>query len=183
MTTQIDNIPFRTIDGAETTLSSYRGKVVLLVNVASQCGLTPQYEGLERLFEENREAGLTVIGFPANDFGAQEPGSNEEIAQFCTSKFGVSFPMAEKISVKGPDQHALYAALTQAQPTATDPGNGEMLAKLESYGVKPAKPSDVIWNFEKFLIGRDGRVVGRFNPDVAPESPVLREAIERELNK
>jgi glutathione peroxidase len=183
MNTQIDNIPFRTMDGAETTLSSYRGKVVLLVNVASQCGLTPQYEGLERLFEEKREAGLAVIGFPANDFGAQEPGSNQEIAEFCSSKFGVAFPLAQKISVKGQDQHPLYTALTQAQPVATDPSNGAMHAKLEGYGLKQANPSDVLWNFEKFLIGRDGQVVGRFNPDVAPDSPVLREAIERELNK
>jgi glutathione peroxidase len=183
MSKEIDQIPFRGMDGAETTLSSYRGKVVLLVNVASQCGLTPQYEGLERLFEEKREAGLAVIGFPANDFGAQEPGTNEEIAQFCSAKFGVAFPLAEKISVKGPDQHPLYAALTSAQPVAQDPGNGAMLTKLQGYGFKRENPSDVLWNFEKFLVGRDGKVVGRFNPDVAPDSPVLLDAIERELNK
>jgi glutathione peroxidase len=183
MSNEIGNIPFRAMDGAETTLSSYRGKVVLLVNVASQCGLTPQYEGLERLFQEKREAGLAVIGFPANDFGAQEPGSNEEIAQFCSTKYGVGFPLAEKISVKGPDQHPLYAALTSAQPAALDPGNGAMHSKLEGYGFKQANPSDVLWNFEKFLVGRDGKVVGRFNPDVAPDSPVLRDAVERELQK
>jgi glutathione peroxidase len=183
MNTEIDQIPFRGMDGAETTLVSYRGKVVLLVNVASQCGLTPQYEGLERLFEEKREAGLAVIGFPANDFGAQEPGTNEEIAQFCSTRFGVAFPLAQKISVKGPDQHPLYAALTLAQPLAQDPGNGAMLAKLQGYGFKQDNPSDVLWNFEKFLIGRDGKVVGRFNPDVAPDHPVLLDAIERELNK
>jgi glutathione peroxidase len=183
MNTEIDNIPFRGMEGAETRLSSYRGKVVLVVNVASQCGLTPQYEGLERLFEEKRDAGLAVIGFPANDFGAQEPGSNEEIAQFCSSKYGVAFPLAEKISVKGPQQHPLYAALTRAQPAALDPGDGAMRAKLEGYGIKQDNPSDVLWNFEKFLIGRDGKVVGRFNPDVAPDSPVLLEAIERELKK
>jgi glutathione peroxidase len=181
MHAEIDKIPFRLMNGTQATLSSYRGKVVLLVNVASQCGLTPQYEGLERLFEEKREAGLEVIGFPANDFGAQEPGSNDEIAQFCSAKYGVAFPLAEKVSVKGPDRHALYAALTQAQPAALDPADGAMRAKLEEYGYKPNDPSEVLWNFEKFLIGRDGRVVARFNPDVAPDSPLLLEAIEREL--
>lgn len=181
MQTEIDKISFRLMDGKETTLGDYRGKVVLLVNVASHCGLTPQYEGLERLFEEKRDVGLEVIGFPANDFGAQEPGSNEEISEFCTMKFGVAFPLAQKVSVKGPDRHALYAALTQAQPSALDPGQGAMRDKLAGYGHASADPSEVLWNFEKFLIGRDGRVVARFNPDVTPDNPMLVEAIERAL--
>ncbi|MBB3219915.1 glutathione peroxidase [Pseudoduganella umbonata] len=182
MHTRIDQIPFRLMDGGQATLSSYRGKAVLLVNVASQCGLTPQYEGLARLFEEKREAGLVVIGFPANDFGAQEPGSNEEIAQFCNTTFGVAFPLAEKVSVKGPDRHALYAALTQAQPEALDPAGGTMHRKLAQYGFEQEDPSDVLWNFEKFLVGRDGRVVARFNPDVEPGDPLLREAIDSALH-
>ena len=183
MTTAIDTIPFRRMDGAETTLAAYRGQVLLLVNVASKCGLTPQYEALERLFAEKRAAGLTVIGFPANDFGAQEPGSNEEIAEFCSMNYGVSFPLAEKVSVKGDGQHPLYAALTAGQPVAVDTEQGAMLAKLESYGFTQSNPSDVLWNFEKFLVGRDGRLVARFNPDVAPDNPVLVAAIERELER
>ena len=181
MSDEIDQIPFRLMDGSDTTLAAYRGKVLLLVNVASQCGLTPQYEGLERLFEARRAEGLEVIGFPANDFGAQEPGSNEEIAQFCTSKFGVAFPLAEKISVKGPQRHPLYQALTQAQPAAQDPHGGAMRTKLAGYGFTQENPSDVLWNFEKFLIGRDGRVAGRFNPDVTPDDPQLAAAIEAQL--
>jgi len=181
MPTEIDQIPFRLMDGTETTLSHYRGKVLLLVNVASQCGLTPQYEGLERLFEARRADGLEVIGFPANDFGAQEPGSNEEIAQFCSTTYGVAFPLAEKISVKGPQRHALYDALTAAQPAAQDPGQGAMRAKLAGYGFAPGDPSEVLWNFEKFLVGRDGRVLARFNPDVTPDDPLVVEAVERAL--
>jgi glutathione peroxidase len=177
----IDTIPFRRMDGSEATLADYRGQVLLLVNVASKCGLTPQYEGLEKLFEQHRDAGLTVIGFPANDFGDQEPGSNGEIAQFCSMTYGVAFPLAEKVSVKGPDQHPLYAALTAAAPGASDPGQGAMLAKLAGYGFKQDKPSDVLWNFEKFLVGRDGSMVARFNPDVAPDHPDLVAAIEKEL--
>lgn len=181
MHAEIDTIPFRLMDGTHATLSSYRGKVVLLVNVASQCGLTPQYEGLQRLFEDKREAGLVVIGFPANDFGAQEPGSNEEISQFCSTRFGVAFPLAEKISVKGPARHPLYAALTRAQRAAVDPAQGALRQKLSGYGYEAGDPSDVLWNFEKFLVGRDGRVVARFNPDVAADDPLLLDAIERAL--
>ncbi|MDN4051704.1 glutathione peroxidase [Massilia sp. YIM B02763] len=183
MQNEIGEIPFRLIDGTESTLSAYRGKVVLVVNVASQCGLTPQYEGLERLFEDKRDAGLVVIGFPANNFGAQEPGSNEEIAAFCASKFGVAFPMAEKLSVKGADRHPLYGALTRARPQALDPSGGAFRTKLAGYGFTSDDPADVLWNFEKFLIGRDGMVVTRFNPDVEPNDPVLVEAIQRELDK
>jgi glutathione peroxidase len=181
MTLDIGKIPFRLMDGTDTSLSIYRGKVVLVVNVASQCGLTPQYEGLERLYQDKRDAGLVLIGFPANDFGAQEPGSNAEIAQFCGTRYGIDFPMAEKLSVKGAQRHPLFGALTGAAPTAEDPGQGAMRAKLAGYGFQQDDPADVLWNFEKFLIGRDGKVAGRFNPDVAPDDPVLVGAIEREL--
>lgn len=181
MSSAIYDIPFSRIDGSEASLSDYRGKVLLLVNVASRCGLTPQYAGLEKLFKDKREEGLVIIGFPANDFGAQEPGSNEEISQFCTTNFDVSFPLAEKIAVKGPQQHPLYAYLTAAQPTATETAPGAMRAKLEGYGFKQVQPDDVLWNFEKFLISRTGQVVGRFNPDVAPDEQALLEAISMEL--
>ncbi|MES2264834.1 MAG: glutathione peroxidase [Pseudomonadota bacterium] len=179
----IYDIPFSRLDGSPAALADYRGKVLLLVNVASKCGLTPQYAGLEKLYEDKREDGLVVIGFPANDFGAQEPGSNEEIGDFCTANFGVQFPMAQKISVKGPEQHPLYAFLTKAQPAATETEPGAFRAKLEGYGMKQAQPSDVLWNFEKFLVGRNGDVVGRFNPDVKPDDALLAEAIARELEK
>ena len=181
MQTEIDQIPFRLMDGSETTLAAHRGKLLLLVNVASQCGLTPQYEGLERLYESKRGEGLDIIGFPANDFGAQEPGSNDEIAQFCSKTYGVAFPLAEKISVKGPARHPLYAALTQAQPAAQDPAQGAMRTKLAGYGFAQDDAAEVLWNFEKFLVGRDGRVVARFNPDVTPDDPLLQAAIEEQL--
>ncbi len=183
MDKDIGGIPFRLMDGSESTLSAWRGKVVLVVNVASQCGLTPQYEGLERLFEDKRDAGLVVLGFPANDFGAQEPGSNEEIAAFCSTRYQVAFPLAQKVSVKGPQRHPLYAALAAGQPRAEDPAGGAMRAKLEGYGFRQDDPADVLWNFEKFLVGRDGSVVARFNPDVAPDDPQLLAAIDRELAK
>ena len=154
-------IPVRKIDGTSSALREYAGQVLLVVNVASKCGLTPQYAGLEKLYAARRARGLQVLGFPANNFGAQEPGSNAEIAQFCSLSYGVTFPMFEKISVGGADRHPLYAELIAAQPD----------------------PADIRWNFEKFLIGRDGRVVARFEPKVAPDDPILLAAIDAELSK
>lgn len=168
-------------DGAVAHLDDYLGKVVLVVNVASKCGLTPQYTALEQLYRDKRDAGLVVAGFPANEFGAQEPGTNEEIANFCTSKFSVQFPMFEKIVVKGPDQHPLYQRLVEEQPRAQEKPGSEFRAKLAGYGITQEKPEDVLWNFEKFLISKDGRVVGRFAPDTTPDDALLKEAIEREL--
>jgi glutathione peroxidase len=183
MTTAIADIPFLVMDGTSTTLGAFRGRVLLLVNVASKCGLTPQYATLETLFMQRRDAGLTLIAFPANNFGAQEPGSNDEIAGFCSLNYGVSFPLAQKVSVKGEDQHPLYAALTAALPTAVDTHDGAMTTKLAGYGFTRESTAEVLWNFEKFLIGRDGVPVARFNPDVAPNDPLLLAAIERELAK
>lgn len=181
MNVDCGSIPFHRMDGSVATLADFRGQVLLLVNVASQCGLTPQYGGLEALYQRYRAEGLTVIGFPANDFGAQEPGSNADIVQFCSLNYGVAFPLAQKISVKGPGQHRLYAALTAALPTAVDPGQGALRSKLDGYGFAHAAPSDVLWNFEKFLIGRDGAPLARFNPDVAPDDRLLVDAIARAL--
>ena len=183
MSTAFEQIPFQSIDGSTTTLAAYDGQVRLLVNVASKCGLTPQYEGLERLYKEKSQDGLVIIGFPANEFGAQEPGSNEEIASFCSLNYGVSFPLAQKLVVKGAGQHALYAALTAAQPAAVDTHDGAMVAKLANYGMKRDVDTDILWNFEKFLISRAGDVVARFNPDVAPDDPQLVAAIDAELAK
>lgn len=174
-------IPFTRMDGTTATLGDYQGSVVLIVNVASACGLTPQYEGLQNLYREYRDQGLVVIGFPANNFKEQEPGSNEEIAQFCSTTYGVEFPLAQKISVAGEDRHPLYQALIDARPQATPSPDGGLRTRLESYGLAPANESDVLWNFEKFLIDRQGAVAGRFAPDIAPQDPVLVSAIEKAL--
>ena len=183
MSQTIYEIPAKKIDGTETSLSEFAGHVLLVVNVASACGLTPQYEELEKLYETQRDRGLVVLGFPSNDFGAQEPGSNAEIAEFCSTKFSVQFPLFEKIAVKGEAQHPLYAKLIEARPEAKEnPGSG-FRAKLAGYGIKQDRPDDILWNFEKFLIGRDGSVVARFAPDVAPDDPLILEAIEAELAK
>ena len=150
------------LDGTMVKLESYRGSVVLMVNVASACGLTPQYEGLEALYREHKKDGLVIIGFPANDFGAQEPGTNEEIAQFCSGKYDVTFPMMSKIHVKGKEVHPLYKQLA-AQP--------------EPIGGEPE------WNFAKFLVNRRGEVVGRFGSRTAPEDEKLVEAVKNLLSE
>jgi glutathione peroxidase len=150
------------IKGNPVELSKYKGKVVLLVNVASKCGLTPQYEGLEALYEKHEKAGFVIIGIPANEFGKQEPGTNEEIEKFCTSKFNVKFPMMSKIVVKGEGIDPLYDHLT---------------------GKSAKFPGPITWNFEKFLIGKDGNVVARFAPKVAPDDAKLNAAIDAELKK
>jgi glutathione peroxidase len=174
-------IPVRRIDGIETSLLDHKGEVLLIVNVASACGLTSQYTALQRLYEKYRALGFKVLGFPANDFGAQEPGSNDEILDFCTSKFSVKFPMYEKITVKGDGQHPLYAALIDGIPLATFKSDSKFREMLAGYGVKPGRATDITWNFEKFLINREGEPVARFAPDIPPDDPMIVEAIEREL--
>jgi glutathione peroxidase len=154
------SIPLKDIDGKDTSLKAYSGKVILAVNVASRCGNTPQYNGLEALQQKFKAQGLVVVGFPCNDFGAQEPGTNDEIKQFCTSKYNVSFPIMDKLHVKGPEQHPLYTELS---------------------GPASPFPGDVKWNFGKFLIGRDGKVIARFEPGVKPEAPQVAAAIETAL--
>jgi glutathione peroxidase len=179
MTTSLQDIPVTRIDGAPSSLGAYAGKVLLVVNVASKCGLTPQYEGLEKLYEDKRTQGLEVLGFPANDFGAQEPGSDAEISEFCSLTYDVKFPLFSKISVLGADRHPLYGALTSAQPKAE--GDGPFRERLKGYGISAADPTDVLWNFEKFLVGRDGKVIARFAPDIAADDPRLVTAIEDAL--
>ena len=149
------------IDGTAVDLAKYKGKVVLVVNVASRCGYTPQYTGLQKLYETYKDKGLVVLGFPANEFGGQEPGSDTDIATFCSSKYGVTFDMFSKVVVKGPNKSPLYKSLTES---ATPPG-------------------EVSWNFEKFLVGRDGRIVGRYKSAVAPDDAKLTQAIEAALAK
>lgn len=178
-TQSLYEIPVTSIDGAPLTLETFKGKVLLVVNVASKCGLTPQYEGLEKLYEDKRAAGFEVLGFPANNFKGQEPGSDAEIKDFCNTTYDVQFPLFSKVSVVGDDQHPLYGVLTSTQSEAT--GDGPFRERLEGYGIAPNKAPDVLWNFEKFLVSRDGRVVGRFAPDVTADDPRLLAAIEAEL--
>jgi glutathione peroxidase len=179
MSQTLYDIPLRRIDGSVETLAASRGKVLLIVNVASKCGLTPQYEGLEQLYRRYRDAGLDVLGFPANDFAGQEPGSDEEIAQFCSTSFDVSFPLYAKTSVVGAEAHPLYRQLTAERPDAI--GEGPMRQRLADYGIAPNPLPQVLWNFEKFLVGRDGRVLARFAPDVTADDPRLTDAIESAL--
>jgi glutathione peroxidase len=181
MTTPIEQIPLKTIDGAPSSLGDYTGKVRLVVNVASKCGLTPQYQGLEALYRKYKGRGFEVLGFPANEFGAQEPGTEAEIKEFCSSKYDVTFPMFSKIVVKGEHRHPLYAELTIARPEARALPGSDFRQKLIGYGIQPGEPNEILWNFEKFLIDRNGNVVDRFAPDVPPDSDLVASAIERTL--
>jgi glutathione peroxidase len=156
------DIPLRTLSGEPASLADQRGKALLIVNVASKCGLTPQYEGLERLQQRYAERGFTVLGVPSNQFAGQEPGSAEEIRTFCSTSYGVSFPLLEKTDVNGEDRHPLYAELTRVEDAEGEAG-------------------DVQWNFEKFLVGPDGEVAARFRPRTEPEAPELLEALEAVL--
>jgi glutathione peroxidase len=154
------DIPLKTLDGQDATLKPYAGKVMLIVNVASHCGFTPQYKSLETLYQLYQPKGLVICGFPCNQFGAQEPGTSEEIKQFCTATYGVSFPMFEKLEVNGDNRHPLYVQLA---------------------GKDSPFPGDIHWNFTKFLIGRDGKIVARFDSKVKPDSPEVTAALETAL--
>lgn len=181
MSTNLQDIALTRIDGAPDTLAKHKGNVLLIVNVASKCGLTPQYEGLEKLYADKRGKGLEVLGFPANNFGAQEPGTDAEIADFCSSTYAVDFPMYSKISVVGADQHPLYATLTAAQPKAI--GEGGMRTRLEGYKIATNPAPNILWNFEKFVVSRKGDVVARFAPDITADDPRLVEVLDAELAK
>ena len=180
MSHDLASIPLTRLDGGSDALLNHSGKVLLVVNVASKCGLTPQYEGLEKLYGMYKDQGFEVLGFPANDFGAQEPGSPEDIAEFCKVNYGVTFPLYAKAPVSGPDKQPLYAALVTAVPTKQGPAD-EFRARLKGYGLTPNEDPEVLWNFEKFLVGRDGGVVARFAPGITPEDPLLTTAILNEL--
>ena len=156
----IYDIKLKDIDGKDTTLSAYKGKVLLIVNVASKCGLTPQYKALEALQQKYKDKGLTVLGFPCNQFGGQEPGTNDEIKQFCSTKYNVTFPLFDKIDVNGEKRHPLYVALA---------------------GKESPFPGDIKWNFNKFLIGKDGKILKRFEPRTTPDAPEVTQAIEATL--
>lgn len=175
------HIPVKTIQGNEVDLSQYQGKVLLVVNVASKCGLTPQYEGLEKLYEAQKENGLEILGFPANNFLAQEPGTDAEIQEFCSLTYDVKFPLFSKISVAGDDKHPLYQTLTQAIPERV--GEGPWWKDLVDYGLTPNPKPEVLWNFEKFLVNKKGEVVARFAPDITADDARLVDAINAELAK
>lgn len=180
--TDIAAIPLTRINGAADTLAEHKGNVLLVVNVASKCGLTPQYEGLEKLYQDYRGKGFEVLGFPANDFGAQEPGTAEEIMEFCSVNYGVSFPLFAKAPVTGAEKQPLYAELIEAVPTKQGDVEG-MKERFRGFGMTPNDDPEVLWNFEKFLIARDGSVAARFAPGTAPDDPLLLSAIEAELAK
>ena len=183
----IYDIPVQRISGESATLGDYSGKVLLLVNVASQCGLTPQYEALEKIYSQFKANGLVVCGFPANDFGSQEPGTNQEIYKFCTGTFSVDFPMFAKITVSGPDTHPLYQTLIAAQPKAIGDSRPGFRDNLNNFlathhnGATTNPEPGILWNFEKFLIDRRGNVIDRFSPEITPDDPVVITAIESAL--
>jgi glutathione peroxidase len=158
----VHDIAVKTLSGQDASLGDLAGTTLLVVNVASKCGLTPQYAGLQRLHDQYRERGFAVVGFPCNQFGGQEPGTPEEIGEFCSANYGVSFPMFEKIEVNGPGRHPVYTELTAVPDAAGEAG-------------------DIQWNFEKFLVGPDGAVIARFRPLTDPEDPAIVSAIEASL--
>ena len=158
----IYDFTLNSIDGQPAPLAAYKGKVVMLVNVASRCGFTPQYSALESIYEKYKDHGFVIVGIPANNFGAQEPGTNQEIKTFCSSKYNVKFPMMSKVSVKGDDKTPLYQFLTDKSAS-------------------PKTGGEIQWNFTKFLVGPDGQIVARFEPAVTPDSPEVTGAIEKEL--
>jgi glutathione peroxidase len=179
MSDSLYTIPVSRIDGRPTSLTEFKGKVLLVVNVASKCGLTPQYAGLQSLYEQKRAAGLEILGFPANNFRAQEPGTEAEISTFCSTQYGVEFPLFQKISVTGEDRHPLYDALVAAQPNAE--GIESMRERLAKHGIQPGADTDVTWNFEKFVIDRKGRVIARFAPDITADDPRLTKVLDDAL--
>jgi glutathione peroxidase len=179
--TSLQQIPLETIDHRPASLADYAGNVLLVVNTASKCGLTPQYEGLQALYSRYRDRGFVVLGFPSNDFAGQEPGSDEDIASFCAVNYAVDFPLFSKLTVVGPQKHPLYAALVAAQPKAA--GSESFREKLKGYKMTPNPEPEVLWNFEKFLVSKDGRPVARFSPDMTPDDARLTGAIDSELNR
>ena len=177
----IQDITFQKMGGATATLADYQGKVALIVNVASNCGLTPQYEALEKLYRLKKAEGLEILGFPANNFLEQEPGSDAEIQEFCSVTYDVTFPLFSKISVAGDNKHPLYQELIKAQPERI--GEGPWWKDLVDYGLTPNEPPEVLWNFEKFLVNKQGEVVARFAPDITADDSRLLDAINAELAK
>ena len=178
MSHSLYQITVKNSQGQDISLADYQNKVLLIVNVASKCGLTPQYEGLQQLYENYKDQGLEILAFPANDFKQQEPGSDAEIQAFCQTNYGVSFPVLAKISVLGEAQHPLYQYLTEAYP---ERGGADFAERLQGFGIDVSSPPNILWNFEKFIINKQGDVVARFAPNVPADQPELINIIQREL--
>jgi glutathione peroxidase len=178
----ISNIEFKNPQGETKTLQDYQAKAYLIVNTASKCGLTPQYEGLEALYEKYKDQGLEILAFPANEFLAQEPGSNDEIQEFCKANFGIKFPVNQKIVVKGEGQHPLYQALTEGKKEAVRNNASDFEKRLTDKGLITGQDHEIHWNFEKFLVDANGNIIERFFPDVAPNDSLIIEKIEKLLN-
>ncbi len=178
----IYDIDVVTIEGKAQKLADYKGKVLLIVNTASECGLTPQYEALENLYKARKDEGFEILGFPCNQFGAQEPGQEAEIKSFCTARYGVTFPLFSKLDVNGENRHPLYKALFSALPERTTPADSKFVDMLKGYGFE-VKDGDILWNFEKFLVSKDGEVIGHFAPDMTPDDAVLTKALDEALAK
>lgn len=179
----IHDIAVTTIEGKTQQLADFKGKTLLIVNVASKCGLTPQYEALEALYKEKKDAGLEILGFPCNQFLGQEPGTDAEVAEFCSLTYNVTFPMFSKIEVNGEGRHPLYQSLIAAQPKRTTAEGSGFKDKLAGMNLLSEDETDVMWNFEKFLVDANGQVVGRFAPDMSPADAELKDAIEAQLAK
>lgn len=176
----IYDIELETIEGKQQTLADYRGKTLLIVNTASECGLTPQYEALEALYQAEKDNGLEILGFPCNQFGAQEPGQEADIQSFCTMRYGVTFPLFSKVEVNGEGRHPLYQQLFSALPERTTASDSDFVEKLKGYGFE-VKEGNVLWNFEKFLVSKEGEVIGHFAPDMTPDHEILSKAIKDAL--
>ncbi len=181
MSSDVYSFNLKTINGENKSLADYKGKVLLMVNVASKCGLTPQYEGLEKIYKDYHAKGFEVLGFPANEFYAQEPGTDNEIQDFCRSTYGVDFPMFSKIVVKGEGQHPLYKYLTETKKDAVMLEGGSLMSFLESKNLLNGNPYDIKWNFEKFLVDKKGHIVARFAPDIDPQDPLVINEINKAL--
>tara|TARA_Y100001001_G_C7998687_1_gene305526 strand:+ start:1487 stop:2131 length:645 start_codon:yes stop_codon:yes gene_type:complete len=173
----------KTIKGETISLGDYQGKVLLIVNVASKCGLTPQYESLEALYKEKAAEGFEILGFPCNQFLGQEPGTEEEIQQFCSLTYDVTFPMFSKIEVNGEGRHPLYQQLIAAKPESIKTEAQALKEKLGAKDLLPANDTDIMWNFEKFLVGKDGEVIARFAPDITVADDVFKTALADALSK
>ncbi|MCL1074402.1 glutathione peroxidase [Shewanella dokdonensis] len=177
----IYDIQVKTITGENQLLADFHGKVLLIVNTASKCGLTPQYEQLQALYQEKAAEGLEILGFPCNQFLGQEPGTEAEIQQFCSLNYQVTFPMFAKLEVNGEQRHPLYKTLILSQPKAITTADEKLKAKLVELGQAPKHQDDILWNFEKFLVGKDGTVLARFAPDVTVTSDVFLSALNKAL--
>jgi len=171
MVQKINELPLTQIDGSSAQLSDFAGSVLLIVNVASKCGLTPQYTALQAIYDKYKSQGFEILAFPSNEFAAQEPGTDAEISDFCSLNYGVTFPLFSKICVNGELRH----------PQAIAKADGTLRSRLADRQLLPTNETDIMWNFEKFLIGRDGHVIGRYAPDITPDSPELIAAIELAL--